>query len=148
MAALLPDFLREWKSPESVDEFLEGAFGSGTEIVPEVADVVADLRTQGVICCLATNQDKRRMAYLERMNLRTHFDAVFVSCEMGVKKPDLAFYEKVGERFAGRTLAFWDDRSENVIAANKSGWTSFEFTGVASLRGDLARLMTGRGRGS
>ncbi len=138
---LLPDYLKQWGITESADEFLEGAFGSGTEIDPDVAKVVAELRKQGVTCCLATNQDKHRMTYLDRlMNIRACFDAVFVSCELGTKKPERAFYDLAGQQFPGRTLAFWDDKLENVTAAEKCGWTAYVFTDVATLRSDIVQL--------
>ncbi len=111
---ILPPFLKEWSIGESVDEFLAEAFFSGSEIDPDVAEIVAGLRARGVTCCLATNQDQHRMAHLdERLEIREYFDGSFVSCELGVKKPEHEFYRAIQAHFTERKLVFWDDQPSN-----------------------------------
>lgn len=88
---MLPSFLNQWGVGQSVEEFLGEAFNSGSEIDPDVAAIISTLRKRGTVCCLATNQDEHRMAYLDQyMRIREYFDRTYVSCEMGTKKPDHA----------------------------------------------------------
>jgi len=139
--AIIPPFLKEWGITESIDEFLAEAFSAGSEIDPGVAEIVAELRGRGVTCCLATNQDKHRMAYLdERLKIREYFDRSFVSCELGVKKPEHDFYHAIQAHFPDVNLVFWDDQPSNVQAAQECGWTAFVFTEVSQLRSEIVQV--------
>lgn len=58
-----------------------------------------------------------------------YFDALFFSCEMGKRKPDAAFFSMIERsimEFSGRdcepVILFFDDRSDNLQAAEKHGW--------------------------
>lgn len=145
---ILGPFLKEWGIPESVDEFLAEAFFSGSEIDAEVAGIVAELRELGVVCCLATNQDARRMAHLdERLSIREYFDRAFVSCEMGVKKPEHGFYQSISAQFPDANLVFWDDQPSNVEAAQACGWTAYVFAEASQLRSVTGMLLTTNGHG-
>lgn len=139
--AILPSFLKEWGVSETVDEFLAEAFSSGCEIDPEVAAIVAELRKRGITCCLATNQDKHRMAHLdEHLKIREYFDHAFVSCEMGVKKPEHGFYHEIRAQFPTGGLVFWDDQPSNVSAAIECGWKAFVFTEAAQMRSEVDQV--------
>lgn len=141
MKTILPEYLERWEVGQSVDEFLSEAFNVGCEIDPEVAEIVTGLRKQDVPCCLATNQDRHRMAFLDRhMNIRAHFERSFVSCEMGVKKPDQGFYHAIAEAFPEANFVFWDDSPANVMAAQECGWTSFVYETAAKLSADIEQL--------
>jgi putative hydrolase of the HAD superfamily len=138
----LPRFLEEWGIPGTPEMFLDEAFGSGSEVDESVADVVKDLRREGIFCGLATNQDKHRMQYLDqRLAIRGYFDATFVSCELGVRKPDAGFFHVVRAALPGRILAFWDDRPENVQAAKECGWSAFVFENVATFSSEVKTLL-------
>lgn len=141
MKTILPVYLERWGIEQSVDEFLGEAFNTGSEIDPDVAQLAADLRKRGVTCCLATNQDRHRMAFLDQhLDIRSHFDRTFVSCEMGVKKPDHEFYNRISARLSGSTLVFWDDHPRNVEAAKECGWTAFVFQDVATMQCQMSSL--------
>ncbi len=68
------------------------------------------------------------------------FDAVYASHQIGLAKPDPAFYQYIlnAESTAPERSVFFDDRSENVDAACGLGITAFRFTDCASLRRDLS----------
>lgn len=73
--------------------------------------------------------------------LRGRFEAVVASCEVGVRKPDPGFYERVVEA-AGtepERVLFVDDRSDNVRAARAAGLLAHRFDGVEGLRRRLRR---------
>lgn len=134
----LPALLKELGIAESPEEFLFKACAEGSEIDPEVAEFVRSLRAQGNICCLATNQERHRMAFLDsKLHVRSHFDDVFVSCELGAMKPNREFFEAVESRYNKSDLLFWDDRPENVAAAVECGWNAYLFSGSNTLRSNL-----------
>lgn len=135
MKTILPEYLERWGVGQSVDEFLAEAFNAGCEIDSEVAQIVADLRKRGITCCLATNQDKHRMAFLDRhLNIRAHFGRSFVSCEIGEKKPDRGFYHAIAEVFPRANMVFWDDSAANVEAAREYGWKAFVYANSEQMR--------------
>jgi putative hydrolase of the HAD superfamily len=138
----LPRLLKEWDLSVSAEGFLHEAFQFGTEIDAAVADVVKDMRDQGITCCLATNQEKQRMTFLDdHFKIRSYFDATFVSCELGARKPNKDFYCAVAARFPEHDLIFWDDSRENIDAARECGWTAFVFIDAVTLRSDLKRFL-------
>jgi FMN hydrolase / 5-amino-6-(5-phospho-D-ribitylamino)uracil phosphatase len=68
-----------------------------------------------------------------------HFEGVFVSCRMGVRKPDPAFYSKMLAQIdvpADHCL-FVDDRRVNCEAAAAVGMRTHLFRGVEGLRDAL-----------
>jgi len=136
----LPRFLKEWGIGETAEEFLDKAFGSSGELDEAVAKVVKDLRGEGIFCGLATNQDQHRMRYLDqRLAIRTHFDATFVSCELGFRKPERDFFEAVQTALPKGPILFWDDRSENTEAAKACGWSAYLFRDAEGILADWRR---------
>ena len=136
----LPRFLKEWGIAETAEEFLDKAFGSSGEIDEAVAKVVRRLREEGIFCGLATNQDKHRMSYLDqRLAIRSYFDATFVSCELGFRKPEPDFFEAVKAALPAGPIAFWDDRMDNIQAAKACGWSAFLFRNAEGILADWDR---------
>ena len=63
--------------------------------------------------------------------LATYFDAVIVSCEVGVAKPDPTIYEIILSRLRvePHQALFVDDRIENLEGAARLGLRVFRFFG-------------------
>ena len=70
------------------------------------------------------------------------FDRVYASHQMGLVKPDLAFYTYILDRegCSAAETVFVDDTEENVEAARTLGIRSFLFTGAEKLGRDLAAV--------
>jgi len=68
----------------------------------------------------------------------------FVSCRMGMVKPDVAIYEAVAQRIdvKASNCLFLDDVQDNVDAARKAGMMSLLFSPseIAEVRLEIARL--------
>lgn len=83
------------------------------------------------------------MAHLdERLKIREYFDHAFVSCEMGVKKPEHGFYQTIQAQFPEDNLVFWDDQPSNVSAAQACGWTAFVFAEALGMRIEVDQLLS------
>ena len=70
-----------------------------------------------------------------RWTLEARFDAVVISCEVGLFKPDPRIYELCLERLvlpAAGTL-FVDDRADNVEGAARVGLRTLQFEGPDAL---------------
>lgn len=110
----------------------------------EVLDLVAQVRAAGVPVHLATNQRRHRGAHMrEVLGYDAHFDSGWYSHEVGVAKPDPAFFEAVAQGIGatpGECLLV-DDNAANVGAAARLGMRTVRWTtrqGVPALRARLA----------
>lgn len=102
--------------------------------------IVEALRRNGYGVHLGTNQEKYRGGH---MRTTLGYDAIFdVSCysyDLGVAKPDPAFFTEAARRIAAApsTILFIDDRSDNVDAARSAGFAAEQWElpqGHAALR--------------
>ena len=73
--------------------------------------------------------DKERLDKQVNLSL---YDYVFLSFEMGLKKPDIEIFEYVQKQlpFEPNNILFIDDRQDNVEMASKIGWNTFQATGL------------------
>lgn len=114
--------LREFSVDADVDDILD--VWTKIEPNPTMISAVLELRRQGVQCCLATNQQTSRATWM-RDNL--HFDEVFseqfYSCELGLAKPDPAYFTTIVERLDVRpgSVLFIDDTEVNITGAREAG---------------------------
>lgn len=71
-----------------------------------------------------------------------HFDALVLSHEVGVRKPQAEFFEHCRQRAGcpAERCVFVDDLLPNVAGAIAGGWQGVVYTGTAALREDLRRL--------
>lgn len=77
-----------------------------------------------------------------RLGLSRYASWRFVSCEMGVRKPDALVFEQVvgALDLAPGELAFVDDRRGNCEAAARAGLVALHFRDAETLRRDLRGL--------
>jgi putative hydrolase of the HAD superfamily len=76
----------------------------------------------------------------QKFGLRTHFEVALSSCYLGLRKPEIAIYQRALDilgRPAERIL-FIDDREENLTGARAVGMQTIQFKGAESLRRELA----------
>ncbi len=111
--------------------------------VPGSAEIVEELRAAGVRVLGLTNWSAETFHEAARSApVIDQLEAVLVSGEVGLAKPDPAIYQLLIERFEldpARTV-FTDDSPRNVEAARDAGLTALHFTDAATLRADLAAL--------
>jgi putative hydrolase of the HAD superfamily len=126
----LEPFLAQWRWPSSTDQFLERWFAHGDRVDRRLVATIAELRQRGIRCCLATNQEQYRIAYMrQRMGFDQIFDAIFFSAAIGCKKSDAAFYHSVTRTLglSGAEILFWDDTPGNIQVARSQGWHAEQY---------------------
>lgn len=94
-------------------------------VVDAVALALIDqVRARGVRVFLASNQQVRRAAYMrDELPFSRHLDGLFMSAELGLRKPDPAFFARILDETGSdpaETL-FIDDMPENAAAARAFG---------------------------
>lgn len=97
----------------------------------EVADYEISLKNKcdvGILSNL-TIFDKERLN--RQVNL-SNYDYVFLSFEMGLKKPEINIYNMVQSKlpFEEKNILFIDDRKDNIEAASNIGWNTLQATGL------------------
>ena len=127
----------------SFDDFLACWNSVLGPILPGVQEMVTNLASSVRLACL-TNTCKVH-ADIWRPGcgeLFKDFDRVFCSYEMGVRKPDPAAFEAVIEwlDLPPESVAFVDDRAENVAAANKLGLAGVCAFGASEAVAGLSKL--------
>jgi putative hydrolase of the HAD superfamily len=91
---------------------------------PAVLGLAERLRAGGLGIHLATNQNPERATYMRsELGYADRFDTQFYSCELGVAKPEAAYFDRVlaaVDAAAGEVL-FVDDSARNVAGARAAG---------------------------
>jgi putative hydrolase of the HAD superfamily len=119
--------LAKWGSTTSVEDAMQPWHWFEAE--PIVVDLIQQLRKAGIGCHLATNQQAYRRAIMQdERHYGDWFDQTFYSCDLGVAKPDPAYFHAILEKLsldsvgkqASSTL-FIDDNEDNIKGALSAG---------------------------
>ncbi len=139
--SVLAEVAGRWELDVRLEELLE--HWRRIEVNAPVLELVGELRASGVLCCLASNQNAHRAAYMRReLGYDAVFDDQFYSCELGELKSSPAFFTLVLERLAlpAEEVLFVDDSDQYVEAARAVGMLAEEWSareGVGELRARL-----------
>lgn len=132
------EFARRYFPVESGLQFdldaFHGARREGYRWLPGMNALLASLAGR-VDRYLASNYPVWIDEVMQTFDLEAHFDGVFVSCRLGVRKPDPRFFEHVlaGVKHAPSECLFVDDRAENCRAAELAGMRAHVFTTAEDL---------------
>lgn len=102
----------------------EKKFLDSLKLNPEFLETAKYLKSKGHEIIIFTNLPTEWAHYLmEKNGLDRYVSAAFISGETGVRKPDLAAYDIVAEKIAGKEpVYFIDERAENLMPAGRYGW--------------------------
>jgi len=78
----------------------------------------------------------------KKLGVYDFFNRVFLSTDMGLRKPDLKIYRLVLKKtgLKPQETVFIDDKKENIFAANKIGINGILFENYSGLKKDLKKL--------
>ena len=110
------------------DNWLELA----TPAIPQSVRILRSLRAKGVPVFALTNFGIQTFEIAEpAYPFLGEFDRRYISCHMGMIKPDAAIYQRLEDDCGidPATLLFTDDRIDNIRAANARGWQTHLFEG-------------------
>ena len=116
------EVLTRWESPTPVEEAIQPWHWFEAE--PIVVELIQKLRAAGIGCQLATNQHAYRRAIMQdERHYGDLFDQTFYSCDLGVAKPDPAYFHAILDSVGkpGSSVLFIDDLEENVKGALTAG---------------------------
>jgi putative hydrolase of the HAD superfamily len=121
-------------------EALEAEFWGCVKIDPEVVALIERLKTRYKTALLSNAMRPFLKQILDKHDLPRLFDTMVISCEEHVTKPNPAIYRLMTTRLgcAPSECFFTDDNPANVRAALGVGMKAAQFTGVETLKRDLA----------
>ncbi|MFI5325081.1 MAG: HAD family hydrolase [Candidatus Rokuibacteriota bacterium] len=124
------------RAAEDLAWLVEADIASWSVYHDEVWALAAGFRRTGGRTAFLSNSGPEIMARVRaRWPLETWFDAVIISCEVGLSKPDPRIYELCLDRLglpAADTL-FVDDRADNIEGAARVGLRTLQFEGPDAL---------------
>lgn len=130
----IKDLVSEWVNAanceKSAEEVLDYWFAKDALPDEETLKLLERSRDLGWINVIATNNEARRVAYIEhQMGFGDKIESVFAAGPMGCKKPDPIFFKTIEVALDAlpRDLTLIDDKEENVIAAQSLGWSGVYF---------------------
>lgn len=138
-------YLRDWGWDKSVDAFLELWFKREHSVDEELVSYIQALRKQGIICVVATNQEKYRLEYmLSHMGFADSFDKVYGSAHLGYQKPNHKFYESIVEDLGitnKQEVILWDDSKDKVQGAKEYGILAETYTNFAEFKEKMKKYL-------
>jgi putative hydrolase of the HAD superfamily len=142
LGAAIAPVLQRWRSPVSPARALEAI--CRIDVDGEALALVEELRREGHLCALASNQNPVRASFMSRqLRYDERFDRQYCSCHLGCAKPDPAYFGAILTDLGRRAdeMIFIDDKPENVEAATAAGMRGIAYErceGVEVLRQRLA----------
>ena len=124
--AELGPHLARWRWPHSTEAFIELWLQTDADVHAPALAFAERLQAAGYRCVVASNQERRRATHL--CALLPGFERRFFSCDLGMCKPDPAFFTAVQRALdvAPHALLLLDDQMQNVNAAHAAGWHARE----------------------
>lgn len=93
---------------------------------------------------LASNTDAIHIAHsMEHFRVLRQFERYFLSNEMGLLKPDPAYFQYILDelKIPPTDCIFIDDRPENVLSARSLGINGLVFESMDKLKSDLSKIL-------
>jgi putative hydrolase of the HAD superfamily len=144
---LLQPVLKDWQWRGTVDELLKWWFRAEHHVDEGIVKEIRLLQKKGVKCCLGTKQEKYRAEYIRKdMGFEKIFDELYISCDMGCKKPEEKFFriiqDDLAEKYSVRPeeIMFWDNKEENIAASKKLGWQSHLYDGFDNFQKIISKV--------
>ncbi|KKP32752.1 MAG: hypothetical protein A2312_01500 [Candidatus Staskawiczbacteria bacterium RIFOXYB2_FULL_32_9] len=109
--------------PEKCRENAKKIYKDKLVFFPEVIGLIEKLKSKGFRLSILSNMFPYQAEIIKEINGCSLFDDIFFSCERGLKKPDLEFYELVIREMnvMPQECLFIDDKEENLLPAEKLG---------------------------
>lgn len=109
-------------SAEEIAQLAED-FYAGDVLDQSLIQLIENLRSDGHIVGLLSNDSLELEDKLQRLNIQHLFDPLVISAKVGMMKPDRAIYAHVLSLLPAQTypVIFIDDRVDNIHGAMKAG---------------------------
>lgn len=129
----------------NIDYYLElwfNLYSQLTSLVPEMEEFLIRLHRAGYTVSLMSNTFGVHAKSNHLKGFYEIFDHVFLSNEIGIRKPDLEKYKHVIKKLdtKAKKCVFIDDKLANLVPARQLGFTVIKFEGVERFKEQLSEL--------
>ena len=129
----------------SYEQFAHGWQAIFVGLRPEVTAIMQQLREQGHRVVVLSNTNRLHTTFWpdEFPQVREAADHIYLSQEMGARKPEARIYQQVlqAEGFSAADTVFFDDNADNIEGANQLGITSILVTGKETIPDYFAKQL-------
>ncbi len=128
------------KDPEAAFRFCYECFARKEffRLSPETEETLSFLKQKRLRLAVISNWDERLRRLLSALKLASFFEDMFISCEIGLAKPDPAIFELACQKMKvkpSQALMVGDNLEDDVLGARKAGLWALRYPG-----GSLKRL--------
>ncbi len=134
--ARFADFLDtlDWAGDKNAwEDFYQNSIGETAFVIDGAEEVLETLYQKYPLYVISNGTGKTQRSRLKNANLLKYFRYLFISEELGVQKPEKAFFEKVlntVDKNKSDFLVIGDSLTSDVLGANNSGldvcWYNFQ----------------------
>ncbi len=139
--------LWQWKG--SAESLLDYWFKNEDIRNDALIALIQQLSQNGLACYLATEQEKYRAAYMKDIMFKGLFRDYFVTCDIGFKKSEPAFFEEIIRRLQDATpslaageIVFFDDDQSKIDTALSVGINAQLYQSVDHVKDVLSDWMS------
>jgi epoxide hydrolase-like predicted phosphatase len=134
-------------SLEEVNHLVEEFFAYD-EVDFNLIDFVRDLHKTYKTGLLSNAFDDLRQIISKRWHFEDAFDAMIISAEVRLVKPDPRIYHLAVEQLGVQPVeaVFVDDMQHNIVGARQAGVWGIRFQNPQQVRTELEQFLNGRGR--
>ena len=120
-------------------EGLRGVARDSFRLLDGIEELLVELKARGVPMHAFSNYPVWWRDVEQATGLSRWLQWSFVSCDLGLRKPDPKAYREVLRRLGAHApdCVFVDDRERNVLAAREEGMVGLHFTGAGRLQEEL-----------
>ena len=126
-----------WQWDGDVDDLLKYWFETEDVQNGELVELIRKIKSQGIPCYLATEQEIYRGEYMKNVMFKDLFDGYFVTAELGVSKTEPQFFEMIIDELKlqypdiqPKEIIFFDDSQSKVDTACSTGINGQLYTSV------------------
>ena len=135
----------EMNMPLSYEQFAHGWQAVFVALRPEVTDIMQKTSRPGAPRGRTLEHQPITYHFLasEYPQVRAAADHVYLSQEMGMRKPETRIYQSVlqAEGFSPQDAVFFDDNADNIAGANQLGITSILVTDKETIPNYFAKQL-------
>lgn len=126
-----------------VDQFRLGWNAIFDGEIDGMAQLLDDVAGQARLFAFSNTNVDHVEVFSEYDNILGRFEKVFVSNDVGERKPDVAAYSKVINQIgvSAEKVLFLDDIDDNIQGAVKAGLHAVQFVGASRARKDISRYL-------
>jgi putative hydrolase of the HAD superfamily len=107
----------------------------------EMLELIRSLKSHGYTLAMLSNVTFERAAFIRKLGVYDYFNPVILSCDIGVKKPDVKTYERLKSEVhvAPKDCLVIDNQPDNIQAARQLGFDAELYTSFEQLKEMLVK---------